>query len=254
MANGPVVLLSGASSGIGAALAVELARSCGARLGLLARRAELVEEVGRQVEAAGGEALALPADVTDPAAVAEAARLLVERWGPVDIAIANAGVGDPMPMARFSAERAAWLMRVNWEGAMNVFGAVLPSMWERRAGQIVGVSSIAGARGLPQSGPYCASKAALSTMLEAMRLELAPRGVAVTAVHPGYVTTPMTAKNRFPMPFIWPVEKAARVMAQGIIRRRREVNFPLPMFLATRLLRWLPDWIYDLLLRRRSRA
>ena len=249
--DGPVVLLSGASSGIGAALAVELARTRRARIGLVARREPLVAAVAAQVEAAGGQAMVLVCDVTDVAAVIEATARLVARWGPVDVVIANAGVGDPMSVLRWDSEKVSRIMRVNYDGVMNLFGAVLPAMTERRGGQLVAVSSIAGRRALPLSGPYCASKAALSTMLEAMRLELRPIGVGVTAVHPGFVTTEMTARNRFPMPFLWTADRAARVIARGIVVQKREINFPLPMVLATSLLRWIPDWLYDWMMSRR---
>ncbi len=250
--QGPVVLLSGASSGIGAALAIELARSLKARVALLARRQEVLDGVAAQVEAAGGSALVCPCDVIDEAAVFKAASQCEVRFGPIDIAIANAGVGLPMPGHKATAERMRFVMDVNYGGAANVFAAVIPSMVERQAGHIVGVSSIAGFRGLPASGPYSASKAALTTLLESLRLDLGRRGIAVTAVHPGFVKTPMTDKNNFPMPFMVPVDKAARIIVRGIVAKKRDVNFPWPMVTLIKLLRALPNWLYDALLGRQS--
>ena len=240
-----VVVITGASSGIGAAVAVELARLRQARIGLLARRVEKLEEVAAQVRAAGGDALAVGCDVVDPAAVQAAVDQVAAAFGPVDIAVANAGIGEPIPVRKFTGERFARTMRINVEGAANLFGAVLPSMLDRGTGQLVGVSSIARWRGLPKSASYSASKAALTTMLESMRLELRPKGIAVTAVHPGFVTTPMTAKNAFKMPFLLDVEQAARITTRGILRRKRDVNYPWPMVTIVKLARLMPDWLYD---------
>ena len=139
-------------------------------------------------------------------------------------------------------------MRINVEGAANLFAAVLPAMLERHQGQLVGVSSIARWRGLPRSGSYSASKAALTTLMESMRLELRAEGIAVTAVHPGFVVTPMTEKNAFRMPFLMDVDKAARVTTRGILERRRDVNYPRAMVLAVQLSRLMPNWLYDRLM------
>jgi short-subunit dehydrogenase len=243
-----VVIITGASSGIGAAVAVQLARQRQARIGLFARRLEKLEEVAEQVRQAGGEALPVVCDVVDPAMVQAAVEQVRTAWGPIDIAIANAGIGEPLPVKRFTAERVARTMRINVEGAANLFAAVLPEMLERHQGQLVGVSSIARWRGLPRSGSYSASKAALTTLMESMRLELRAEGIAVTAVHPGFVVTPMTEKNAFRMPFLMDVDKAARVTTRGILERRRDVNYPRAMVLAVQLSRLMPNWLYDRLM------
>ncbi len=253
-ADRPVVVLTGASSGIGAALAVELARVRQARIGLMARRREQLDAVAESVRAAGGEALAVPLDVVNPVATAAAVAQVREAYGPIDVAIANAGIGMPMRMERFDAALCAKTMRVNFEGATNLFAAVLPEMLERRTGHLVGVSSIAAFRGLPDSGPYSASKAALTTMLESMRLELQHKGVAVTAVHPGFIKTPMTDKNEFPMPFIVELEDAARLLERGLARRPRQIEFPWQLVALIKLARWIPDWLYDLALGKRPNA
>ena len=243
-----VVVITGASSGIGAAVAVELARQRQARVGLLARRLDKLEQVAEDVRQAGGEALPVACDVVDAAAVQAAVDRVRAEYGPVDIAIANAGIGVPLPVKRFTAEAMATTMRINVEGAANLFAAVLPEMLDRSTGQLVGVSSVAGFRGLPRSASYSASKAALSTMLESMRLELRPLGIPVTAVHPGFVVTPMTEKNAFKMPFLMKVDRAARITTRGILKRKRDVNYPWPTVLAMKLVRWMPDWLYDRLM------
>jgi len=250
--SGPTVIVTGASSGIGAAVAVEFARSVHANVVLLARRMEQLEAVAEQVREAGGQALPIPCDVSDAAAVQLAVDRTRAEFGPVDIALANAGMGTPMSMKNFTAERVERTMAVNFLGATHLYAAVLPHMLERGSGTIVGVSSIAGFRGLPSSGPYSASKAALSTMLESMRLELRGRGITVTTVHPGFVKTPMTDPNSFPMPFLVSVDRAAKIVTRGILKRRREVNFPWQMVLLMRLVRWMPDWIYDRVMGGRS--
>jgi len=244
-----VVVLTGASSGIGAELAVTLARSWNARIGLLARRAEQLEEVASRVRDEGGEAEVLPCDVVDDEAVRRCVRQVEERFGPVDLAIANAGVADPLPMHRMGDSALIQrVFRVNLEGAANLFAAVLPQMLERGEGHLAAVSSIAGFRGLPGSAPYCASKAGLSCYLESLRLDLRSRGIAVTTIHPGFVATPMTDKNPFPMPFMMSPERASAILERGLRRRKREINFPWQMVGAMRLLRAMPDWMYDLAL------
>lgn len=244
----PVVLLTGASSGIGAALAVQLARVRGARLGLMARRADALEAVAASVREAGGEALVVPVDVTDLPATEAAAAAARETFGPIDLAIASAGIGTPMRMDGFDAALCARTMRVNYEGATNLFAAVLPEMLERGAGHLVGVSSVAAFRGLPASGPYSASKAALTTLLESMRLELKPRGIAVTAIHPGFIRTPMTDTYDFRMPFLVEVEDAAKLLERRLRSMPREIEFPWQLVFLGKLARWSPNWLYDLVL------
>ena len=247
----PIVVLTGASSGIGAALAVELARTRSARIALLARREDLLHEVAEQVREAGGEALSCPCDVVDEEAVALAIQRVREEFGPIDLAIANAGIGLAMGARDISFSIIKKVMDVNYLGAATVLAAVVPDMLERQSGHVAVVSSIAGYRGLRRSGPYCASKAAVTTLLESLRLELAPQGVAVTAIHPGFIKTPMTDKNNFPMPFMVPVSRAAQIIAAGLLRRKREINFPWQMVFAVKLMALLPGWIFDRMMSRK---
>ena len=246
----PIVILTGASSGIGAALAVELARTRGAKIALIARREDLLDEVAAKVREAGGEALTCPCDVVDEAAIMAVVERVRAHFGPVDLAIANAGIGLAMGAKDLSFSIIKKVMDVNYLGAATVLAAVVPAMVERGSGHIAVVSSIAGYRGLRRSGPYCASKAAVTTLLESLRLELAPRGVAVTVIHPGFIKTPMTDKNNFSMPFMVPVSRAAQIIARGLERRKREINFPWQMVFALKLLALLPGWLFDRMMSR----
>lgn len=238
------VLLTGASSGIGRAVAVELGRQ-GARVALVARREDLLAEVARDVRAAGGETLVLPADVTDRDAAAATVAETSREWGAVDIVIANAGMGVTRPAHKLRVEDVETMMRVNYLGAVYVILAALPAMVERKSGHVVGVSSLAAYRGLPGSAGYSATKAALSAFLESVRIDMRPHGVSVTTVHPGFVKTPMTEPNKFHMPFLMDVDKAAKIMVQGIQAERAEVNFPWQLVGIMNAVRRLPNAVYD---------
>lgn len=237
-------ILTGGSSGIGADLSKELVRR-GYRVGLVARRAEVLEERVKELEGLGGQGLALPADVTSETAINEAAERLRGEWGPIDLAIANAGIGLPTPAKRFVTSDAISIMRTNVEGTLTLFGATVPHMVERGEGHFVGIASIASFRGTPGGSVYSASKAAQRAFLEAARVELRRTGVKVTIVNPGFIETPLTEKNRFRMPFLMKSPRAARIIADGIERQKPELSFPLPMVLLVRLLRILPIAVFD---------
>lgn len=239
-----VVLMTGASSGIGRSVAIELGRE-GARVALVARREDQLDDVAREVRAAGGETLVLPADVSDRDAAARTVEATLREWGQIDTVIANAGVGVTRPAHKLRIDDVETMIRVNYLGAVYVVLAALPPMVERKSGHVVGVSSLAAYRGLPGSAGYSASKAALSAFLESMRIDLRPHGVLVTTVHPGFVRTPMTDKNKFPMPFIMDVDKAARIMVQGIKAGRSEVNFPWQLAGIMKAVRRIPNAVYD---------
>lgn len=237
-------ILTGASSGIGADLAKELVKR-GYRIGLIARRGEILDERVRELESVGGTALALPADVTDETAIVEAVDRVRTEWGPIDLAIANAGIGIPTPAKRFVTADAVSVIRTNVEGTFTLFGATVPRMVERGEGHFVGIASIASFRGTPGGSVYSASKAAMRAFLEAARVELRHTNVDVTIVNPGFIETPMTEKNKFRMPFLMKPDKAARIIAEGIERRSPELSFPLPMVLLMRLMRILPIAVFD---------
>jgi NAD(P)-dependent dehydrogenase (short-subunit alcohol dehydrogenase family) len=247
-----VTVLTGASSGWGRALAPRLA-SDGHAVALLARRAEPLEALAARIRDGGGEALAIACDVSDRAAVQDAVRRARAALGPIERLVANAGISEPTPGRRFDAAAFERIQRTNLIGPAYCIEAVLPEMIERRSGHLVGVSSLAAYRGLPTWGGYCASKAGLSALLESLRVELGPYGVAVTTIHPGFVKTPMTEKGGSPMPFLLELEDAADRMHRAIRARRRLFAFPWPLAAASRVGRLLPAAIYDAGLRRAAK-
>jgi NADP-dependent 3-hydroxy acid dehydrogenase YdfG len=247
------LLITGASSGIGRALALEYARG-GTRLALCARRADELEATAAETRALGTTALCLPLDVTDVAAVNDALRRADRELGGLDMVIANAGRGDTMLSTRLTWEDVAPVFDVNVKGAMATLLAALPVFLAQKHGHLVGVSSLAGIRGLPTSAAYSASKAALSVFLESLRIDLAPTGIRVTDVQPGFVATPANEKATFPMPFKWPVDRAVRHIARRLESTPAVVAFPWPLVLATRFGRLLPAWLYDRVVRGQSPA
>ncbi len=239
-----VVIITGGSSGIGAELARQLG-SLGARVGLTARRVEKLEAVADQVRKAGGYAAVAPADAADSSATRAAIGRLIDDLGPPDVLIVNAGIGRTYPVMDLTAEAVEGILKVNAIGAVAAIEAVLPHMLMRRQGQIVGISSLASFRGLARTGVYAGSKAFLSTMLESLRVELKPRGIAVTTVHPGYIRTPMTEGSRAPQPFLMDVEPATRIIVKGIAARRRRIDFPWPAAFLMGLGALVPAPLFD---------
>ncbi len=239
-----VAAITGASSGIGAELARQLAR-LGVRVGLTARRAEELEAVARSIRAEGGTAAVAPADAADPEATFAALGRIAEELGPIDLLIANAGVGLGTPGRAFSGEAFERMIGVNLLGLGYALEAVLPGMIERGRGHVVGISSLAAYRGLPGSAGYSASKAGLTALLEGIRPELQQFGVAFTVVHPGYIRTPMTANQTNHQPFLMDVEPAVRIIIRGIAGRRRRVDFPWQMARLVHFARLVPGWVFD---------
>jgi short-subunit dehydrogenase len=243
------VLVTGASSGIGRALAVELATR-GAQVMAVARREAELTSVCEEIAQAGGRATFAVCDVADP----DAAQAMVEKaardLGSLDMVIANAGVGGTRHAARLSPSEVARMIDVNVRGAMVTLVAAIPVMLGQGHGQLVGVSSLAGRQALPRVGAYNASKAALSSFLETLRLDLAGAGVGVTDVQPGFVASEMTRSARHPLPFLWSAQRAARVIADRLERNPRVVAFPLPLALVTRASRLVPYPLYGWLTRR----
>ncbi len=238
-----VTFLTGASSGIGRALAPLLAKD--GPVALVARRGDLLEEVAAEVREAGGTALPVACDISDRDAVHAALRRCEAELGPVDRVVANAGTSRTNPGTRFDAGILEEIHRVNVLGPAYCFEAVIPGMVERKSGHLVGISSIAAIRGLPRHAAYCSSKAALSSLLESLRIDLKPHGVAVTSVHPGFVKTPLTAKNKFPMPFLLEPEDAARKIYTAIRSRKGAVFFPWQLASTVKATRLLPDALFD---------
>lgn len=240
------VLITGASSGLGRAVALEMA-GLGAHVSLLARRREQLEETATEARSRGGQALVLPADVTDQSSVDAAVKSAVEEFGPVEALVANAGISPNMSALEMDVPLITSTMQLNFFGVVYPVNAVLPSMIERKAGIIVAVSSVAAFRGLPTMSPYCASKSAVSAWIESLRseLDLKESGIRMVASHPGYIRTPMTEEEETNMPFIVEVEDAARIMVQGIRAGDAQINFPSPLIAMLKTASSLPNRLYD---------
>ena len=241
------VLITGASSGIGRALALEYAGR-GATLGLIARRADLLTQLAASLPV---RAYTYAVDVTDARSLAMAAEDFVARVGSPDIVIANAGVsagtltGNPEDNPVFEE-----IMAINVFGMMLTFQQFVEAMKRQREGVLVGIASVAGFRGLPGAAAYSASKAAAISYLESLRVELRGSGVSVVTICPGYVATSMTSKNPYRMPFLMDADVAAAKMASAIAARKRFYVLPWQMALVGWVLRRLPRPLYDLLFAR----
>lgn len=244
-------MITGASSGIGRGLAVELARR-GAKVGLVARRVEAIDEAVREIEAAGGKASALPADVQNEESLRAAADRLRAELGPIDVLIANAGIGPNRDAADFSAQEVSDVINVNVLGASNSVAAVIPEMVARGSGHLVVISSLAAYRGLPRSAAYCASKAAVSAFFESLRLDLEPRGIAVTIIHPGFIRTALTANRAAKLPFLLELDDAVGKMVRVIEKRRKRYSFPWQLATIVRAGLVMPIWMYDRISRANS--
>jgi short-subunit dehydrogenase len=238
------VVITGASSGIGAALAREYARR-GATLGLLARREQALQGLLRELAC---PIAVYPVDVRDAAAVSAAARDFHAQFGGADVVIASAGVSTGTSTER-DEDHAVFqeIFDINVIGMVNTFAPFVAPMRAAGAGTLVGIASVAGFRGLPGSSAYSASKAAAITYLESLRVELHGSGVAVVTICPGFIATPMTEKNPYRMPFLMPADRAAQRMARAIDRRQRFTVIPWQMGIVGALLKITPRPVYDAL-------
>lgn len=237
--RGEVAIVTGASSGIGAATALELARR-GARVVLAARRADELAGVAHAIKEAGGDAYVIQTDVTDARQVARLVQQATDTYGQVDVLVNNAGIGARSTLERLSAEEIAQVVNVNLMGAMLATRAVLPGMIERRHGAIISVASVAGM--VAVDPVYSATKFGLRGFALSLRRELQGSGVSVSLVSPGFIRTPLTAGRRGRMPG---PEVVARAIAGMIRRPRREVIVPNYYSMAV-VVEGLTPWLVDL--------
>lgn len=256
------VWIIGASTGIGEALAQALARR-GARLALSARGEARLRAVCADCDAiaptqpppaaptgAADGALALPLDLTDTAALARARDEILARWGGIDLVVFNAGTYRPLRAWELTADNVRETLDVNLVGTMSGVAAVLPTLLAQGRGAIALVGSVAGYGGLPKAAVYGPSKAALINFAEVLHLDLAPRGVDVFLIDPGFVATPLTAQNDFTMPALQTPEQAAQAIVDGFAAGDFEIHFPKRFTRVLKLLQWLPRRLYFPLVRR----
>jgi short-subunit dehydrogenase len=240
-----VIFLTGAAHGIVEATARALAKR-GYRLGLVDRDADALASVARDIEHAGGVAVAEPADVTDAEQVRSAFQKLAQQLSEPDVLLAGAGIGGLTLLPKLDPPALRSMLNVNVVGVANAIDAVLPGMIARGGGHLVGISSVAGFRGLPWMASYSASKAALSAYLEGLRPALKRRGITVTTVYPGFVRTALTADTPFrkPVKMLEPTQ-AAEYLVRAITRRPRDFVFPLSTRVGMGFLRGLPNTVFD---------
>lgn len=243
--NNKVVLVTGASSGIGKYLSLLLGKE-DCKLILLSRRIEELEKLRDSINP-NEKLKCYKCDVSDLEQVELIYHQIKNEFGKVDIAILNAGVGHQGKIQSFDINQAREIFDTNVFGVLNFFNVLLPDFVAARSGYIIGVSSMADVRGFANSGVYCASKSALSKILESFRIELKSFNVKLITVRPGFVRTPMTDKNKFHMPFLLQPEKAAEIILNGIKKEKSIIQFPLPMYFASELIRHLPNSLFEFL-------
>lgn len=236
------VFITGASSGIGQALAQHYAKE-GAIIGLVARRADLLADLQDSLPT---ETAIYPLDVRDAEALEKAALDFITRFGATDIVIANAGVSaGTLTENKDDIKTFHAVIDINLLGMVHTFQPFIESMKQAGKGSLVGIASVAGIRGLPGAGAYSASKAAVISYLESLRVELCQDGISVTTIAPGYIKTPMTDINQYAMPFLMAPNVAAKKFAQAIAQKKRFIVIPWQMGWVARLMRFLPPWLWD---------
>jgi short-subunit dehydrogenase len=237
-----VAIITGASSGIGWSLAKQLAAQ-GCKVGLVARRHDNLVALCGEIAEAGGVAACAPADVADRASLVDAIHALAGQLGPVDLLIANAGVGAPTTVSPMNVSDVEKMIRVNLLGVIYSIEAVLPAMLERKRGHIAAVSSMAAYAGLPGEWGYSSSKAAVNNLMDGLRIQLRDKGIVATTICPGFVKTPMTDVNEFHMPWLLEADDAARRILRALARKKKVYNFPWQMSVLMWITRRLPDWV-----------
>lgn len=228
-------------------------------MGLVARRKEVLDEIVEEIRADSNQkenqesnVMALEADVQDAPSMRAAADRLRAQFGQIGVLIANAGIGGNNDAASFDAANFGNVINTNVIGASNSVAAVIPEMVQRGRGHLVVISSLAAYRGLPKSAAYCASKAAVSAMFESLRLDLKPRGIDVTIIHPGFIKTPLTAGRQAKLPWLQELEPAVKKIVNAIERRKKSYAFPWQLATIVRAGMVMPNAMYDRIAGRNS--
>jgi NAD(P)-dependent dehydrogenase (short-subunit alcohol dehydrogenase family) len=242
------IFITGASRGIGRAVAERYAK-LGHKVVLAARDLRLLEDLSGSINSSGGESFFCECDVTNIDNMKAAIAFAEDKLGHIDVAVLNAGISGSPKFANMDSEEFKRIFQVNVFGMINGFEAVVPGMKARKSGTIVGVSSLADSRGMPESGAYSASMAAVNHLLDSARIELKHEAVKVINVRPGFVETDMTSVNKFKMPFLMDSKKAATIIIKGIENGKSRIAFPRIMNIAAYILKILPGTIFDFLFR-----
>lgn len=234
--------VTGAGKGMGKSLALRLARE-NWTVYISARTTEDLEEVSKEAEGLGGSIVPKPLDITNADACAEAVKEIMND-GPLGLIVLNAGTHIPTPAKDFELDAVNTLIDVNLRGTVNCLTPAMKAMRDQGYGKIGVVASVAGYKGLPSAAGYSATKAGVIALCESLHPELKAEGVALSVINPGFVRTPLTDKNDFPMPFLMEVDDAVTCIMKGLSRDIFEIAFPTRFVLILKLLRLLPDWLY----------
>jgi short-subunit dehydrogenase len=249
----PNVFITGASSGLGRGLALHYARE-GSTVFAAARRKERLDELVQEAQGATGRIVPVVLDVADLAAQAQAIdEAQKAAGGALDLVIANAGTAFLQHATRIDPKKVQEVLHLNVTAACTTLACALPAMAARNQGTLVGVASLAAFRGLPGGAAYCASKAALSTFMESLRVDLHGTGVKALCIYPGFVKTELTAGNRDPMPFLMELPDAVKAMSRGIAAGEARIVFPFPLSAAVRVMGAMPDGLYGAIMGRAAR-
>jgi len=246
------ILITGASTGIGRELAFQLAEKNN-RLVLIARREQLLQQLTASLPEHSEKHLYFPCDVSDFEAIQSISKSLKKQSIVFDVLIFNAGIGGGFDVINIDTKSFQKIFDVNFVSNIYFLKHLLPLMIERQSGIVAAVSSLAGYRGMPRSAPYSASKAALSILMESLRIDLWNSGVKVSLISPGFVKTPLTDKNNYYMPFIIPVEKAATIIINGLEKEKTEIHFPYRFSLLAKLGKLLPNNFYAKIMQGRKK-
>ena len=235
-----VIWITGASSGIGKALAIKFAKE-GWKVAISARRENLLNEIAK----IHSNIFSYPLDVTDSEKCKLVFNNIKEKFKSIDISFFSTGIHDPKSEKSLDLDKVRQIMEVNFFGTVNSINAVYKYYKERKSGQISIVSSVAGYRGLPAGGAYCASKSALTSFTESLNFDMKRKNVRVSLISPGFIKTPMTDQNDFPMPMIKTPEFAAEEIYNGLVKKNAfEIHFPKSFTFIMKILQILPNWAY----------
>ena len=249
----PVAWITGASTGIGRELALRLATQ-GCIVAASARSVAALDSLAVQSQSQPGRIVAMPVDVTDIRDVERTYTKIADELGVPDLCVLNAGTYIPVNAKRLNSSDFDSQFNLNVMGTVRVLEYVIPGMVKRKSGRIVVVASVSGYRGLRTASAYGATKAALINMCEALRMELGDHGIVVQVVNPGFIKTPLTDKNDFPMPFLMPVDKAVDQLYRGLLGNRFEITFPKRFTWMLKVLRLLPYAVYLPMMNRTTKS